>query len=425
VKGKWSWSGGTQLIFEPSEDWPSGKTFHLKLAHSLFSPHARLEAMSKEFHTAPFSVAISDAKFYVSPKDAAIKQITATLTFSHPVDRASLEKNLNLSMQGSEQIFKDASNATGGCKVTYALRDRVAYVHSANIELPKESGSAVLTVPDSVVAALGQVPLETEQESQVLVPSLSSLFHVESAKAVIATNREGDPEQTLILATSVGVKTEALAKTIHAWILPKQKPHDDAETYAWQSPAEVDAAILAKSASMKLTAMPSEQEYSLVHSFKLKVPENSYVYIEVDKGLQAIGGFELTDKFDSVSQVPPYPRDVRIMHDGSLLALSGERKLTISSRGVEELEFRLARVTPSAINHLVSQSEGSFQSPVFSNANFDETNITEQVIRHQDIADTDTSKNDYSALDFSEFVKDSGDNHGKLGLFILRVLGRT
>jgi uncharacterized protein YfaS (alpha-2-macroglobulin family) len=425
VKGKWSWSGGTQLIFEPAEDWPAGKTFRIKLAHSLFSRHARLEAVSKEFHTAPFAVAISDTKFYVSPKDAAIKQITATLTFSHPVDRASLEKNLNLSMQGAEQIFQDASKATGGCKVTYAQRDRVAYVHSANIEPPKESGKAVLTVPDSVVAALGHAPLEKEQESQVLVPSLSNLFHIESAKAVIATNREGDPEQTLILATSVGVKTEILAKALHTWILPKKKPHDDAETYAWQSPAEVDASILAKSVPAKLATMPSEQEYSLMHSFKLKVPENAYVYIEVDKGLQSIGGFQLTDKFDSVSQVPPYPRDVRILHDGSLLALSGERKLTISSRGVEELEFRLARVTPSVINHLVSQSEGGFQSPVFSNANFDEINITEQVIRRQNIVDTDTSKNNYSALDFSEFVKDSETNHGKLGLFILRVLART
>ena len=63
--------------------------------------------------------------------------------------------------------------------------------------------------------------------------------------------------------------------------------------------------------------------------------------------------------------MPPYPRAVQIMHDGSLLALSGERKLSILSRGVEQLEFRLARVTPSSINHLVSQSEGSFQSPVF------------------------------------------------------------
>ncbi|MCE0483690.1 MAG: alpha-2-macroglobulin family protein, partial [Methylacidiphilales bacterium] len=126
-----------------------------------------------------------------------------------------------------------------------------------------------------------------------------------------------------------------------------------------------------------------------------------------------------------LSQAPPYPRDVHIMHDGSLLALSGERKLSILSRGVGELEFRLGRVTPSSINHLVSQTEGNFQSPVFSNYNFDESNITERIVRRQEIAATDTSRNDYSALDFSEFVNDSDANHGKLGLFLLRVVART
>ena len=155
------------------------------------------------------------------------------------------------------------------------------------------------------------------------------------------------------------------------------------------------------------------------------MPENAWVYVEVDKGLSSIGGFQLADKFASVSQMPPYPREVHIMHEGSLLALSGERKLSILSRGVEQLEFRLARVTPSSINHLVSQSQGNFQSPVFNSYTFDETNITEQIVRKQAIAATDTSKNDYSALDFSDFVNGGDANHGKLGLFILRVIGRT
>ncbi len=89
------------------------------------------------------------------------------------------------------------------------------------------------------------------------------------------------------------------------------------------------------------------------------------------------------------------------MHDGSLLALSGERKLSIESRGVGQLEFRLDRVTPASINHLVSQTSGDFQSPVFGNYNFDESNICEHIVRGQSIAASDTSKNDYSALDFS------------------------
>ncbi len=421
IKGKWSWSGGSQLVFEPAEIWPAATTYRIALAPELFTKHARMETLTKEFHTAAFSTEISDLLFYIDPKNPATKQITATLTFSHPVDHASLEQNLSLATESGAQLFKDSAAATGRCTITYDKLDRVAYVRSANVEVPGESDHAILTVPDAVTTTAGGAHLADAETAQVVVPSMADLFHISSAATTIVTNSQGEPEQALVLTTSVGVKPEELAKAIHAWILPKHKKKD--EDHAWTT-GEMDAQILAKATAVALTAAPSEEEYATLHSFKLKVPENAYVAVEVDKGLEAIGGFRLAGKFDSVSQMPPYPREVHIMHDGSLLALSGERKLSILSRGVEQLEFRLERVTPSSINHLVSQSDGNFQSPVFNNYNFDESNITERTIRRQGIVDTDTAKNDYSALDFSEFVNDSDANRGKLGLFILRVLGR-
>lgn len=425
LKGKWTWSGGRELVFEPAEIWPAATRFRIKLSPGLFSKHARIETLSGEFRTEPFSTAISEMTFYVNPKDPATKQITATLTFSHPVDRASLEKNLALAMESGAQLFKDAPSATGRCTITYDKRDRVAYVRSANVTIPDESDHAILRVPESVTTTTaGQANLDEAAVEEVLVPSVSDFFSISSAQSVIVMNGQGEPEQTLVVATSVGVKPGELAKAIHAWVLPKYKTKNEEATHVWQSVAEVDASVRAQATPAPLTLVPSEEEYATLHSFKLRVPENAYVYLEIEKGLQSVGGFSLGEKFASVSQMPPYPRDVHIMHDGSLLALSGERKLSIQSRGVEQLEFRLERITPSSINHLVSQSDGNFQSPVFNNYNFDETNISEESIRRQGIADTDTSKNDYSALDFSEFVDGSDANRGKLGLFILRVLGR-
>jgi len=428
LAGKWTWQQGNELVFAPTEIWPANTAFRITLAPELFSRHARIDTLTKDFHTTPFTVAISDQTFYVNPKDPATKQITATLTFSHPVDRASLEKNLTVAMESGEQVFQGAPSPTGRCTITYDKLDRVAYVRSVNVTVPKESGHAILTVPDSVQTAAGGAHLDEPQEVDVLVPSNSDLFHFASAQATIVMNTQGEPEQALVLATSVGVKPELLAQAIHAWVLPKPKAHRDPLTgnriTTWDGSAEVNAAVLKKSTPVALTLVPSEEEYATLHSFKLKVPENAFVYLEVDRGLASVGGFTLGDEFASVRQVPPYPREVHIMHDGSLLALSGERKLSILSRGVEQLEFCLERVTPSSINHLVSQSEGNFQSPVFNNYNFNETNFTEQIIRHQNIAATDTSKNDFSALDFSEFVDGSDANRGKLGLFILRVLAR-
>jgi uncharacterized protein YfaS (alpha-2-macroglobulin family) len=426
MKGKWMCYYGAQIEFLPEENWAPSTTYRVTFSPKLFSPQARMETLSKEFHTDPFTVAIGDAIFYVNPQDPSIKQITATLTFSHPVNRTSLEKNLELAMENGVRVFGHSSSAH--CSITYDKLDRVAYLRSDNVSVPHESGHALLIVPESVVAARGNAPLQWEQRADVQVPSFYDLFHVASAQAMIVTNSENEPEQALVLITTVGVKTDALAKATRAWILPKPKkrhdPNTDQDVEQWDSGAEVTADVLAKATPVPLIPVPTENEFDTTHSFKLKVPENAALYISVDKGLEAVGGFTLGDKFTTIGQVPPYPREVHIMHDGALLALSGERKLSIESRGVEQLQFELDRVTPASINHLVSQSDGVFQSPVFSNENFDESDICEHIERSEAIAAVDTAKNDYSALDFSEFVDDRDANHGKLGLFILRVLGR-
>ncbi|MCE0482755.1 MAG: Ig-like domain-containing protein, partial [Methylacidiphilales bacterium] len=294
IKGVWSWSNGSQLLFVPTEDWPADTKFRVDLDRSLFTSHARLETLTKEFHTQPFTVAITEPLFYVNPKNTEVKQITATLTFSHPVNRAALEKNLTLAMESGEQVFQNAPSDTGRCSVTYDMRDRIAYIRSVNVTVPQQSGHAILTVPDVVTAINGGAHLEAVQRADVLVPSVADLFHISSAQVVIAANREGEPEQALVLNSSVGVKPELLAKAVHAWILPKPKEHYDAESEtkinAWQSPAEITDAILAKSTPVTLTLVPREEEYATLHSFKLKVPENAFVYVTIDKGLPSIGG---------------------------------------------------------------------------------------------------------------------------------------
>ncbi len=422
--GKWTWQEGNQLCFAPERDWPAATTFHITLSPQLFSSHARLETLTKEFTTTPFTVAISESTFYVNPKGPSVKQVTATLTFSHAPDHARLERDFDLSMENNVPVFGSGPSPKAHCTFTYDKLGRVVYVRSDNVTVPKESAHAILTVPTTVTTTLGGARLEPSKKADVQVPSSFDLFHIATAQAVIVSNTNGDPEQTLVLTTSVGVKPEFLAKSIHAWVLPKRRTSSGEEIDSWDSPAQVTPSVLEHAVPVTLTPVLSEQDYATLHSFKLKVREHAWLYLEVAKGLESVGGFALGDKFASVQEIPQYPRATKIMADGAILALSGERKLSILSRGVEQLEFRLERVTPSSINHLVSQSEGNFQSPVFNNYNFDETDITEQVIRRQQLAAVDTAKNDYSALDFSEFVDGSDANRGKLGLFILRVLAR-
>jgi uncharacterized protein YfaS (alpha-2-macroglobulin family) len=421
LPGNWRWAGGSTLIFEPKVEWPAGTEYRITISKALFSRHALLSTLTKTFRTAPFTAQISDLTFYINPKDPATKQITATLTFSHPVDRASLEGNLELQPQGSEAVFP----ATGQrFSLAYTKRDRIVYLRSANIILPRQSTYVQLVIPEAVKTTNGDATLPEKLEQGQLVPSLFELFRVNSAQVVVVKDHEGEPEQALILNTSVGIKPEVLAAGIHAYLLPRRLSKETGELLPFASPAEVSDKVLAQAAPVKLTPIASEEVYTSAPSFHLKVPEKSQVYIRVDKGIKSLGDFPLGDTYAAVLDVPAFEREVKLMYDGALLALNGERKLSVSSRGVDEVEYRLARVNPGEINHLVSQSEGSFQSPIFNFDNFNENDLAELSVRRESIAASDVSQRNYSVFDLSDYVKDSGANEGKLGLFILHIYGR-
>ena len=350
LEGRWMWTNGSELTFYPAADWSAATTYRVHLAKGLFSWHVRIATLDKEFQTAPFTASISDLIFYVNPKDPAVKQVTATLRFSYPVDRASLENNLTLAMESGENVFKDAPNATGRCTFTYDPKehDCVVYVRSVNVACRRNRVIAILTVPDSVRTSAGGARLASAQEGTVLVPCNSDLFHIASAQTTIVTNPQGDPEQTLIVATSVGVKPASLAKALHAWVLPKPKKRIDAYTEknieTWDSPAEVDAAVLAQSTPVAAHACA---ERGGIRDAPLVQAEGAGECLRLcarsTRACNRSAGLRSATNSLHVSQMPPYPRAVQIMHDGSLLALSGERKLSILSRGVEQLEFRLAR----------------------------------------------------------------------------------
>jgi len=243
LPGKWTWVTGTMLQFDPAQDWPAATTFHVKLAPQLLSPHARLETMAQDFTTAPFTVAITEPTFYINPKDPAIKQLTATLTFSHAVDRQSLEKNFTLATENNVPVFGTPLSSHATCTFTYDKLDRVVYVRSDNITVPRETAHAILRVPVDVRTRLGGAHVEDAGGySEVSISSSFDLFHISSAQATIVTNTDGEPEQALVLTTTVGVKPELLARALRAWVLPKPKKHieSDGEKIAvWDGPAEI------------------------------------------------------------------------------------------------------------------------------------------------------------------------------------------
>src|SRR5204862_5835361 len=148
------------------------------------------------------------------------------------------------------------------------------------------------------------------------------------------------------------------------------------------------------------------------------------LHVRVNKGVRAFGGFPLSEDYSAVVNVPALPREVQIEGQGGLLALSGERKLSIRSRGLNAIEYEIARVATTQINHLVSQTEGKFEDPEFKDPHlFNRENISRIAIQHQPIAVQDKWKANYSAFDFSEQLRKPADGGNERGRFFLIARG--
>jgi len=108
---------------------------------------------------------------------------------------------------------------------------------------------------------------------------------------------------------------------------------------------------------------------------------------------------------------------------GGLLALNGERKLSIRSRGLGAIEYEIARVATTQINHLVSQTEGKFEHPHFSVPSlFNQENISRIGVERQGIALENKWKANYSAFDFSKHLRPADDGGSPMqGLFFLKA----
>jgi uncharacterized protein YfaS (alpha-2-macroglobulin family) len=181
------------------------------------------------------------------------------------------------------------------------------------------------------------------------------------------------------------------------------------ETELWKSATDVSDDVVDAAHRVAFTPMESEKPLDRQHAFRVRVESEGELYVRLNKGVQAFGGFPLNEDYNAVVAVPALPR---------------ERKLSIRSRGLNAIEYEIARVATTQINHLVSQTEGKFEHPHFRDSDlFDEENISRIALEQQGIALENKWKANYSAFDFSEHLRKPADGGSERGLFFVTARG--
>jgi len=442
IPGFWKWQGDRHLAFFPLQEWPAGRSYHVTLDPKIVSPHILLDRRSMDVSTPPFTVEIPKLEFYQDPTNASHKEVVATLQFSHPIAEGELEKHLHLSLVGGSQIFPPN---TPPFSVDYANHHRTAYIHSAPITLPELEDFMKVTIDTGMSTTQGGATLSKEVEEKVRIPNRFSLFRIDSVEGSVVEKESGEPEQVIVINTTADAKSEEVAKGLEIYLLPKKEKtpdpnakdaprrfnqesdDDQAERTpqsGWESPSQVTDEILKQSTLLPFTTLPTQHPLSRQHCFKIDQHQPGNLYIRLKKGIVADGDFILSEDFNSLIPVP-YPQpDISFQGKGGVMALGGERKLSVRSRAVPAIDYEVDRVPAGEINHLVSQTEGDFQNPNFRSGSFDEADMAR--IGHEKIAlnTDDHFKPNYSSFDFSKYLQPAASGQEPLqGLFFIKAKG--
>jgi alpha-2-macroglobulin len=428
MKGTWHWDDDRVLRFAPAEDWPIGTSFKVRFAHSGFvALKVRLNEYGLEFKSPVFEARITGTEFHQDPVVAADKKVVVSVAFTHPVDPERFEKRISLELFERVTDTMEQKRGKPPFTVVYDKLKLNAYIHSEQLAVPNKAGRLAIRIGAGLCAARGGNQTQAPLEAAVDVPGLYSLS-VERMALEIARNERDEPSQALVLEMNHTVIERDMPGSVHAWLLPERFPdpriQQDFERlhpgapYPWY-PQVVTPDVLAQSEKLPLTQVPGELEHYTLHSFRHGAQPGRFVYVKVDRGLKSFGGYVLAESAERLLQVPEYPRELRIAGQGALLAFSGEKTLTVMTRDVPAMHVEIGRLLPHQIQHLVSQTDGTFSAPTFKNWSFDAADITERFTSTIRLPAGKPGAAHYQAIPLQHYLADEAAD--RRGIFFIRV----
>lgn len=413
--GKWTWVSATQLKFEPAEEWPIGQSYRVKFGAKTMAAHIQLKDDNFDFRTASFKVNLDSAEFYQDPTQANVRRIVFQVSFTHPVDTRAFESRVHL----------DAGDARK-FTVTYDPYKLQASVQSEPLPIPATSTAMRIRLDSGITAQRGGPGSGDAIERSVDVPGLYSLA-INQISASIVSNEAGDPEHVLHISPSMPVHEREMNAKVQAWLLPREAPADaPADTrnnavYAWSDPAQVTDAVLQRASSLKLELVAGERETNDVTAFRMPQAESGrFVLVRVSKGLQTAGGYQLGSDRQEIVRIATFSPELSIMSRGSLLALSGEKKLPLLVRDLPGVKLELARMLPQQLHLLASRSDGEFSRPSFYRG-ITPDHLAERFERKIAL-NLRPGKTHYETVDFAQYMKSEGGSDRR-GVFLLTVQG--
>ena len=427
LEGVWRWVGDAQLVFTPRHDWLIGQDYTIKLDRKLFPSHILLKEYTYSFRSPDFGATIEDEEFYEDPTDPKIKQVVATVRFTHPVDKADFEKRISFRMRVEPVKNFDSVDAKSfGFKVTYDAVGGRAFIHSDSFGIPNDEGEMLLTIAKGVRSSRGGPGTDEPLERTVNIPGIESYFRITDISANEVANDRDEMERIATIDASAPMRQSDLARSISVVLLPRDKPAigDEklAKDYRWNNALEVVPDVMKLATPVPVEWIPAERDYMPTQSFKFTAETGRFLLVTVHHGLKSFGDYPLAKDFSQVIAAPAFPPAVKIISEGSVLSFSGEKKISILTRNVPAIKIEVSRLLPGTISNLVSQSQGTFSDPMFwrqyGDLGFGFDNLSEVISEVRTLPAEPSGKNQYTVFDFAPLLSSGALPHG---LFWLKI----
>lgn len=413
--GKWQWNSQQDLQFIPEKDWPIAQKYSLRFDPGLVASQVRLEKTKLEFQITPFSARFDAPEFYQDPTNPAVKRVVGQLTFNYPVEPGLLEKAVKVKLDKRDIGFR---------VIFSELKDK-AFIHSDPVAILEKKQTLTISVDRGVKSSLGGNALPADLAQNKDIPSLLDFFKIESLTTAVAQTAQNEPQHVIVLRLSDTARPEDMAKSVSAWLLPRfhprdqNKPDDEKQPFNWLARSgEINQDLLKTADKVELKALPVEHEAESTVNFSYEADPRRYMFVRVAKGAKSFGGFILGADFTATLLVPEYPRELRVMGQGAILSLAGDKKLSVFARDVNEVKVQVRQLFPDDINHFVSQSNGDLKRLQFNNAwSFGYQNIS---VTHEETVKVPLVRRgapQYFTVDLARFITPE-----KKGVFSIRLV---
>ena len=423
LAGRWMWTRENRLEFLPSQDWPVGQLYKVQLADSTFAPHIEMATRRYEFTSPEFTARITGADFYQDPVQANVRRALFQVRFSHPVNTAEFEKRLVLAYDKacSTSFFNVGKCASEKFTVSYDKLRLNATLQSDPLPIPEKTRAVVLSLTAGTLAQKGGVAQGNDVSRAVDIPGLYSLS-IASIEPAIITGQSGEPEHVMHISASTPIHEREMGRAVQAWLLPVAEEEKNAtEKFDWSADTEkVTDAVLRRAKKINLQPIASAREVTDMVSFRMPQAEGGrYLLIRIEKGLKTPGGYQLGAARQEVRLLKTFAPELSIMSQGSLLALSGERKLPILVRDLSGIRVEIGRLLPQQLQHLVTQTNGDFSHPQFY-GNLTSDNLVDRFQKEIPLS-IPAGKAHYETVDFADYLRN--DVADRRGVFLLKVEG--